>query len=126
MDGQRQGADPSCGREDVRAVPARRVRHELARVDGAGVDESGDQAGEDVVRHGEQDEVGVGDHLGHRQHGHAGKQGVCPEPGHVGHRGDADDVVTGPPQRRTEDGAHASGPHDPDAQPRRMCSRHGA
>ena len=124
MDRQRQRPDPPRRVEHLRAVATGRVRHELAGVDGAGVDEPRDESGQDVVRDGEEDEVGVGDHLRHRQDRHPGQERVGTQARHVRHRGHSDDLVAGPSECCAEDSAHATGPHDPDAQPRRPRCAH--
>ncbi|SCD99292.1 syndecan 1 [Streptomyces sp. IgraMP-1] len=105
VQGERQRPGPAGGVEHADAVPARGVHQQLARADGAGGGESFDQAGQGVVRDGEEDEVGGGQHLGRGDQGDAREQGVGAAPGGVGDPGDGDGAVSGELERGRQGGA---------------------
>ncbi len=120
MEGQPEGPDPRSGLEDADAVAAGRMRHELPRVQGTGLDESRDQTGKHVVGNGQQDEVGVSGDLVGGQHRDSGKQCVGTQPREVGDCGHRDDLMPRATQGRTEDGADAPGTDDAHTQAWRL------
>ena len=110
-------------REDVTArgrlqhpdtVATARVDDDLPRPERARRRQPGDETGEVVVGHREEDEVGGCNDVRHLDDRYAGEQVSGPRPGRLAHRGHRDDVVTGPRQRGTEDGTDAAGADDAD------------
>ena len=85
---------------------------------GAGVGQPGHERAQHVVGHGQQHEVGRGDHLVGGQDGHAGQHALGPLARLRRHPAGGDDLVPGPRQRGPERAADPSGADDADAQPR--------
>src|SRR5699024_6617174 len=95
----------------------------------AGVGDALDEAGEGVVRDGEEDELGALDDLGDLEHRDPRQKRVDAVAAVLGHRAGADDAVPGGPQRAAEDGTDAARADDAHAESsgsgrRRDVSRH--
>ncbi|GAA2082066.1 hypothetical protein GCM10009725_15200 [Aeromicrobium tamlense] len=71
--------------------------------------ELGHDAGQGVVGHGQDDDLGTPHDLGGLEHGHAAEQGLHTEAGGVGASADADEVVTGSLEPGGEDGTDTAG-----------------
>ncbi len=112
MQRQRQRPGPQRGVEHPGAEPPRGVRQQLSRAHRAGLREPRDQAGQRVVRHREQDEVGPGQHLGGFDQRHAGQQGGGAAQGGVGDARGGDRPVPCQAQRGGQRGADPSGADD--------------
>jgi hypothetical protein len=93
------------------------VRDDLSRVDGARGCQAGHDAGQGVVGHGEDQQVGgePGDPAGGQVTG-VGQQPGDPVPARGGGAGDGDHTVAGLGQRGAEGGADPSGADDADGQ----------
>lgn len=117
VQGQRQRAGPQSGVQDLRAVPPRGVHEQLAGSNGAGLGEPLHQAGQGVVRDGQQDQFGALHDLGGRYDGHVREQLGGPADGGVGDRGDGHRTVPGELQGRGQRGAHATGADHADGEP---------
>ncbi len=71
--------DVAGGIQHCGAVAAGRMGDELARMQGAGLDEAGHESGQDVVGDGEQDEVGILSYFRRGPDGHTGQQRLGPK-----------------------------------------------
>ena len=106
-------------------MPAADVRDERAGPHRPGGGQAGDQAGERVVGHGEQQQAGARGHLVGGQQRDAGQQPLGARHGGVRHAGGGHDAVPRPGEGRAEDGADPAGADDADGEPRRVGGGQG-
>lgn len=118
VQGQRQRAGPQGGVQDLRAVPPGGVDEQLSRAHGAGFGEAFHEAGQGVVRDGQQHQFGAFHDLGGRHDGHVREQLRGPADGDVRDRGDGHRTVSGELQARGQRGTHASGTDHAHGEPR--------
>lgn len=114
---ERQRARAQGGRQHLRAVPPRGVDQQLSQAYGSGLGEPFDQAGQRVVRNGQQHQFGAGEHLGGRHEGHVGEQDGRPAYGGVGDARRGDRAVSGEPQSGGQRRSDTAGTHDSDREP---------
>ena len=104
MHGEPDATGRPDGFQDARAVAARRVDHELARLPRTGGREPAHQTGKLVVRHGEQDQLAALHDALHVQHGNVREQGRGAFAAGLRRRVHTHHGVARAPQRRTEHG----------------------
>ena len=125
MQGQRERALAYSRLEHRHAVPPAGVGQHPALQRRPGRREPGDQAGQRIVGHGQQGQVGAAEDLaGFGDHG-AGEVRARPAQRGVGDRGRGHDLVTGPGQGRAERGARPAGADDADREPGRAPGGRG-
>ena len=117
---QRQPAPAHGGLEHGQAVAAAGVRQHAALHRGFGGGQPGHQAGQHVVGHGKQGQVGAAEHLAGVGDDRGGKGRAGPADGGLGHRGGGHHRVPGPGQGRAEGSAGPPGADDADGQPGRV------
>jgi hypothetical protein len=118
VQGEREDPVLGGGLEHRNAVGAGGVDDDLAGPEATGRGEPANEAGQRVVRDGEQCEVGAGHDGVGRDEGDAGQKRGGPFDGRPGDAGGRDHAVPGRGQRGTEHGAHPPGGDDPDGEPR--------
>lgn len=114
---ERQRARVQRGGEHLRAVPPGRVDQQLSRPYGPGLDEPFDQAGQGVVRDGQQHQFGAGEHFGGRHQGHVGEQHGRPPYGGVGDARRGDGAMAREPESGGQRRPDAAGTDDSDREP---------
>ena len=119
MDGQRDRSTALGGGQDSRAVAARGMGHQLARLPAAEVRQALDERFKRIIRYCQQDQLGALDDLLHLQHRHARQQHLRALARVLGDGVDADDLVLHRSQRAAQDRTDASRGDDADAQPAR-------
>lgn len=120
---ERQSAGPEDGVEDLDAVPPRGVHDQLAGAYGAGLGEALDQAGQGVVRHGQEHQFGPLEDFGRRHQGNVGQQLGGPAHRGLGDAGRGDGAVPREFQRGGERGADPARADDPYGEPGRAVLR---
>ena len=125
VQGQRERALAHGRLEHGHAVPPAGVGQHPALQRRPGRRQPGDQAGQRVVGHGQQGQVGAAEDLaGFGDHG-VGEVRVRPAQRGVGDRGRGHDLVAGPGQGRAERGARPAGADDADREPGRAPGGRG-
>ena len=120
MDRQRQHADQLGRFEDADAVTAAGVDDDLPGAEGADLGQAAHQARQGVVGDGEEDEVHLGDDLGHVADRYAREEVRGPRPGLLAHGGDRGHLVAGAVEGGAQDGADPARADDAHREPRRV------
>ncbi len=113
---ERQRAGAQRGVEHLRAVPPRGVHEQLSRAHGTGLGEAVDEAGQGVVGHGQQDEVGAREHLVRANQRHVGQQRAARRRRGVRDPGDGDRAVPGELEGGGQGGPDAARADDADGE----------
>ena len=117
VQGQREHAVRGGRVEHGDALRTRGVHDDLAGPEAPRGGKTADQAGQDVVGHGEQDEVRSGGGLVGGHEGDAGQERLGPVDRRPGDPGGGDDPVAGGGQRGADDGPDPAGGDHADGEP---------
>jgi hypothetical protein len=120
VDRQWQDADQLGRFEDADAVTAAGVDDDLARPEGADLGQTAHQAGQRVVGNREEDEVHVGDDLGHVADRDVRKEVRGPRPGLLADGSDRGHLVAGAVEGGAQDRTDLARADDAHREPRRV------